>query len=526
MKKLNGLLLLLLLLCAATAHAQKKGKIGKGKEAKKEKDSPEILSIPFGEIKQGNYTWPDTRLNFEYGKTYVIEVTDINRHLFKIEGTVGQKEFNVNLPTVFGSIKLPSFLTFGLPNPAPSPTTFSLKFDEKKNSDSAVSAFFRYEDPLKLVEDNYKYLQKALRLSTTIKALQMDCGRDYDAIHTALLDSASKALDVSQDSSEQVKALGEGLPKKIEEARVAKGKIEKLQKELLGIIQADIDLAEVGIYNWSLNPTKPESRVYETERDKYTKAQLDKKEGERRMVEANTAVQRALKMIEEMEKLQTENKIQLLLDSYSRINRSNYTYISEPFKIKKDETELKYVFKADTLLTCDYPNRLYLNKEIPTVGGIKVDFSTGVFFNLGGKKFMGQEFYYSQSSTDTTMTFIREKDAGSRLLLSIGAFAHIYKRRAKKVKWALSPGVSTTTAFDSFLFHLGGSAIFGSEDRLVITLGTTLKESSLLDRKFKEDSDYKTKVLPKDVSVIKAFPRFGAFLALTYNLSSLKKPKE
>jgi len=111
-------------------------------------------------------------------------------------------------------------------------------------------------------------------------------------------------------------------------------------------------------------------------------------------------------------------------------------------------------------------------------------------------------------------------------LLSIGAFAHLYKRTGRQVIWALSPGVSTTTAFDGFLFHLGGSALLGRETRLVITLGATFKESAQLDQRYRVDATYPTEALPREVPTVKVFPRAGWFVALTYNLSSFKKSEE
>ena len=99
---------------------------------------------------------------------------------------------------------------------------------------------------------------------------------------------------------------------------------------------------------------------------------------------------------------------------------------------------------------------------------------------------------------------------------------HIYKRTTKKVNWAISPGLSASTDFDQLNFHLGGSAIFGHKNRIVITAGVTLRESKILDKSFKLDTEYNTADLPEAPPAIKVFPRFGYFLSLTYNFSKFK----
>ncbi|WP_247236431.1 hypothetical protein [Telluribacter sp. SYSU D00476] len=520
MKNFLTPLILLVLLASEKAYAQKiKAPSNSGQKI-------DSIQIDFSKLKDGSWknALPDT---LAYGGKYIIKIDNINRHLFKVDGTVGQKDFNVDLPSIFGTIKLPGFMTFELPSISPASHFSTIRGTEKMASDSVVIKFAEIKSPLSIIEENYLYLQKVARLSNTIKALQMDCGHGYAAIERMLRDSTNKALSLKDGTSrsEQIEVLGNNSLARIEKARKAGQMLEGLQEELLMKIQAKIDTNDKIIQRWVLSPLKPQSNNFKNESEKYIQAQLDKKEGERRIADVNSTIQRALKMVEELEKIEADNKIQLLVDSYKRINPSNFTYVSDPIKISKDETELKFVFKADTLLTCNYPNKLTMQEDIPTVGGWKVDFSTGVFFSggLGGKGFFGQEVYYLASSDDSTKTIIREKDAGGRLLMSLGALAHIYKRSINNTKLVISPGVSTTTAFDSFMFHLGLSAIFGRKDRFVITLGTTLKESTILDKRYEVDTPYSTKELPKEVPTIKVFPRGGWFLSLTYNLSSLKK---
>lgn len=437
-----------------------------------------VIIVPFNDIKDRVYQWPPSLI---HGEVYSIEVTDINRSLFGVEGSVNQRDFNVKLPGVLSGFRLPGFATLSLPE------TKDAGEELLEMPESGQEALREIDHQLETINDCYAYLEEVGRLGNLITNLLRDCERPYATLEEELLRITNAVLLVDKEGrAEQVAQLRDECLECIAAVRYARN---VMVAQALRIPAADV----------SPNAS-----------------------------EIAPIVAMALKKVEEMDKLAKENKIQDLLDNYNRLNRANFTYVSEPFKATKDEVNLHLSFRADTLLACNYPNRLTTQGSIPVVGSWKVDFSTGVFFSgkLGKNHFFGQELYYAGSSEDSSRTYIREKQTGSRLLLSIGAFAHLYKRTGRKVSWALSPGVSTTTAFDGFLFHLGGSALLGRETRLVITLGATFKESALLDRRYRVDTPYPTDVLPKEVATVKVFPRAGWFLALTYNLSSFSKSKE
>ena len=437
-----------------------------------------VIIVPFNEIKDRVYKWP-ARLN--HGEVYSIEVTDVNRSLFGVEGSVNQRDFNVDLPVVLPGFRLPGFATLSLPE------TKDAGLGILEMPESGQEALREIDHQLENINDCYAYLEEVGRLGNVITNLLRDCERPYASLEEELLRVTNAVLLVDKEGrAEQVAQLRDECLECIAAARYARN-----------VITAQV----LRIPATKVSPNA---------------------------AEVAPIIALALKKVEEMDKLAKENKIQNLLDNYNRLNRANFTYLSEPFKATKDEVNLHLSFRADTLLACNYPNRLTTQSSIPVVGGWKVDFSTGVFFSgkFENNHFFGQELYYVESTENPNQSFIREKQTGTRLLLSVGALAHLYKRTDRKVRWALSPGVSTTTAFDSFLFHLGGSALLGRETRLVATIGATFKESTLLDRRYQVNMAYPTETLPVDVATIKAFPRTGWFVALTYNLSSFKKSKE
>ena len=58
--------------------------------------------------------------------------------------------------------------------------------------------------------------------------------------------------------------------------------------------------------------------------------------------------------------------------------------------------------------------------------------------------------YYEGAYEDSSHSFIRQKQSGARFLLSIGAFAHLYKRTGRAVSWAISPGAVSDTQLDVY----------------------------------------------------------------------------
>jgi hypothetical protein len=230
-----------------------------------------------------------------------------------------------------------------------------------------------------------------------------------------------------------------------------------------------------------------------------------------------TVVTKAKESVAEMKKFKDENKIQDLINNYNMINYSNFTFTSEPVQIKADEVKFDIKINSNKQLPCNIPSKTNISETYKTIGGWKLDFSSGIFFNGGNEDFIGRELQYIP--LDNSTVTIQTKDGGKRLLLSLGALMHIYYRREGSVNWAVSPGLSTTTAFDGIIFHLGGSAIFGWQNRIVLTAGISLREAKVLDRNYHFDQHYATTDLPENPPTIKVFPKSGYFVSLTYNWS-------
>ena len=108
-------------------------------------------------------------------------------------------------------------------------------------------------------------------------------------------------------------------------------------------------------------------------------------------------------------------------------------------------------------------------------------------------------------------------------MLSVGALMHFYKRTTSCAKIGGSIGVSTTADFETLNFHAGPSIIIGNENRFIITGGITLKSSQQLDRQLEMKKTYGTNESPDEIPTVSFFPKVGAFIAITYNVSRFSK---
>ncbi len=456
--------------------------------------------------------------NLKFKGKYIIQVDNINLSLYKVEGTTGQKNINTEMPEIFKTITLPGFLTTKLP---------AIKDDQQQaklvlmDNDNTLKKK-TIEQNLQIIADALEKIKATVKLSNTYKNLYSSCDKKFDEILFEKQTVTRKYLGTNDTTETQIadalrvylnstitnainaqKDIDKDLPVFYTEMETTLGiaNLKKTIEELDGKISNNITLTEAE--KIKLNAAKKKITSFE-ELKKDLKEQLDKAKG----------------FVEELKKFDDDNKLEELIKNYKMINKSNFTYYSDEFTVKQDEVQVDIKVSTDTRLSCDLPTKKTYSATYQTKGGLKLDFSSGVFINGGNDDFMGRDLQY-KAINDTTIQ-IEAKDGGKRLLLSVGALMHIYWRSGKKMNFALSPGVSTTTALDGINFHLGASALFGGENRIILTAGLVMREAKILDRNYNYNSQYQKKAIPQEVPTIKVFPKAGWFFGITYNWS---KPK-
>jgi hypothetical protein len=151
-------------------------------------------------------------------------------------------------------------------------------------------------------------------------------------------------------------------------------------------------------------------------------------------------------------------------------------------------------------------------------GGWKIDFSTGVMFNLNAHD---RTYRFDDDDNDESMVILRENEPQHKTITPvIGAMMHVYPRQRKGFKWAgvtfgLSGGKS-----ENLSYYLGTGLMFGSKNRFVINAGGVLTKFNdlkpryrdILNNPIEKNDELKPENLTESVYKIRLF------VGLTYNL--------
>jgi hypothetical protein len=469
------------------------------------------------DLMDSNSKLPSSK-NLKFKGKYVIQIDNINLSLYKVEGTVSQKDFNTEMPEIFKGIKLPGFLTTKLP---------AIKDDQQQaklasmDNDNTLKKK-TIELNLQVIADALEKIKATVKLSNTYKNLYSSCDKKFAAILSEKHSVTNIYLNTNHTTETEITdALRQYLNTTIANAINAQKEIDKD----LPVFYTEME-TKLGIASLKKTIEELESKtannitLSEVEKIRLNSAKKKIASFEELKKDLDEQLAKAKGFIDELKKFDDDNKVEDLVNNYKMINKSNFTYYSDEFTVKQDEVQVEIKVSTENRLSCDVPSKKTYSASYLTKGGLKLDFSSGVSINGGNDDFMGRDLQY-KSINDSTVQ-IEAKDGGKRLLLSVGALMHIYWRTGNKLNFALSPGLSTTTAFDGIDFHLGGSVLFGGENRIVLTAGLVMREAKILDRNYNYNSQYQKKAMPEAVPTIKVFPKTGWFFSVTYNWSKQK----
>ncbi|MEM8527361.1 MAG: hypothetical protein AAGG68_22160 [Bacteroidota bacterium] len=158
---------------------------------------------------------------------------------------------------------------------------------------------------------------------------------------------------------------------------------------------------------------------------------------------------------------------------------------------------------------------IHLNQqslEIPITGGVKIDFSSGLYFSsISSKKFEFEETYEGDNIVSKTIV---EENGSSGGALGIAALAHFYPRM-NKFSAGITLGAGASNKLNYSLL-CGGSLVFGKKKRAMLSGGFNFSEVRELSSTQKVGMK-----LPESAS-LKTNNRIrqGYFLAFTYNFGT------
>lgn len=213
--------------------------------------------------------------------------------------------------------------------------------------------------------------------------------------------------------------------------------------------------------------------------------------------------------------LESAGFVNSMCKSYSQINESNFTYISPSIRADKDELVITIDIQPKEVFTCNINSAKFNGVYTGSIYGLKMNFSTGIFL-ISGANIFDQTYRLDSIVGNKSNWKIKQNDNKSRVLPALGALMHIYWKRPAQFGYGGTLGLSINNQ-THLNYHLGGSLLFGEKQRLILSLGATLSQVSLIADQCSVDQEVSRSVTSVPVQ---NFYRWGFFLAITYNINT------
>ena len=209
-----------------------------------------------------------------------------------------------------------------------------------------------------------------------------------------------------------------------------------------------------------------------------------------------------------------------LKSTYEKINPKNFEYISPSLRAGGDQLEMTVSItdKDATQNNCSLNTNRLNGSYLYDVYGFKVDFSTGLFANMGSDIF-DQTYRLDSIPGDKKNNVIHKNDNKNTIVPSLGALMHIYHKFKNGPGLGGNFGLSITNQ-TKLNYHAGVSFLFGNQQRIILSGGVVLTQAQLISDQYKVDAPVDKSVTSIPTS---SFFRWGSFISLTWNLTSSQK---
>jgi len=201
-------------------------------------------------------------------------------------------------------------------------------------------------------------------------------------------------------------------------------------------------------------------------------------------------------------------------------NKNNFSVVSDPVQAEKDVINFNIkITPRNSINTSGGLEGRQFSASVPIKGGVKIDFSTGLFITMG---LNDRKYSVNPSSNDTLKSIISEDKNNNFAQVLLGALMHISKRTTSNFKLGgtFGFGLNTTNISNANIF-LGASCIFGSREMFIVSTGLSLANIDYLKGNYKLKTEYTTTSIDSDITEKTLRP--GWFISFTYNLTNLKK---
>lgn len=202
------------------------------------------------------------------------------------------------------------------------------------------------------------------------------------------------------------------------------------------------------------------------------------------------------------------------------INKSNYTFVSNSIQAERDYLEFDLEISprpnhgsGSVLDTRSFPHR------VTVLGGIQVDFSTGLVWSIGLHDRSYSTSFTSSDSMTQQITQDKYRGAGQ---VAVGAFMHISQRKRGGCTPALSLGLGVnSTDLKETKIYFGPSVILGKKERAVLSTGLGLSFVDFLKGKYELTKDIPTGEM--ESAITEKLMRPGIFFGISVNLTNSGK---
>ena len=234
---------------------------------------------------------------------------------------------------------------------------------------------------------------------------------------------------------------------------------------------------------------------------------------------AKESISKPIQQSKEIDSLYLLTDYNALITSIRQVKRqlndeNLFEVSSPPIQATGDAIKFKVQIEPKAITSnLPYAESMTFETRVPVKGGIKIDFSTGAAFRFGAPDDM---IVKRAVGADSSQLVLGQNDnMGS---LSLAAFMHVYKRKAKNYQCALTfgLGLNSTDIKDATVF-MGGGLVIGSEKRAILSGGLSVAQAKRLDPRYSFNQTYLGAALPEDLST--NVTRLSAFIAFSYNIS-------
>ncbi len=206
---------------------------------------------------------------------------------------------------------------------------------------------------------------------------------------------------------------------------------------------------------------------------------------------------------------------------YDAINASNFTIKYRTLIISDNADEISYNLKATPHTNLPYSvetNPIDLKYNVKINGGVKIDVSTGIFWNIGLN-----DKSYRFEEVDANSSKIIEESNEDHFKPSLGVLFNVYKRSNKNIKFGGNVGFSTNS--DKLSYYLGASMLIGRSERVNINVGFAGTQVQRGIDKYTPGETIPVAIsdLPNEVPLRNPSPfKIGAYFGISFNLLGTK----